>query len=149
MPPLLHHAVVRVALAAGFLLRHGLGADVGGGRSAEGAEPQGGVLPRVAASVVLGTDHDLLAIANPLPVVTLDNFASLCNQEMVDLETPDHDDFQILRSMIVEHFDATKSAVARFILNDWDNQWQHFIKVFPRDYKKVLQAQKQTATANK
>ncbi len=77
------------------------------------------------------------------------NFVSLCNQEMVDLETPDHEDFQILKSMITEHFDATKSAVARFILNDWDNQWQHFIKVFPRDYKKVLQAQKQIATANK
>ena len=77
------------------------------------------------------------------------NFASLCNQEMVDLETPDQEDFQILRSMITEHFDATGSAVARFILNDWDNQLQHFIKVFPRDYKKVLQAQNQTVTANK
>ena len=77
------------------------------------------------------------------------NFASLCNQEMVDLETPDLEDFHILRSMITEHFDATGSAVARFILNDWDNQLQHFIKVFPRDYKKVLQAQNQTVTANK
>ncbi len=76
-------------------------------------------------------------------------FNSLCNQEMVDLETPGQEDFHMLRAMITEHFEATRSAVANFVLNDWENQLQHFIKVFPRDYKKVLQEQKQAVTSNK
>jgi glutamate synthase (NADPH/NADH) large chain len=28
--------------------------------------------------------------------------------------------------------------VAKFLLDDFDNQQKHFVKVFPRDYKKVL-----------
>ena len=37
------------------------------------------------------------------------------------------------------HLQKTQSAVAKFILADFDNQLNYFIKVFPRDYKKALQ----------
>jgi glutamate synthase domain-containing protein 3 len=30
--------------------------------------------------------------------------------------------------------------VASFILEDWENQLKHFIKVFPQEYKKVLRS---------
>ena len=33
-------------------------------------------------------------------------------------------------------------AVAKFVLDDWDNQVQHFVKVFPRDYKQALKERK-------
>jgi len=66
-------------------------------------------------------------------------FADNCNKEMVDLDTCDLNDKNELFSMIRKHFEYTGSTVAKFILEDLDNQLQHFVKVFPRDYKKVLQ----------
>jgi glutamate synthase (NADPH/NADH) large chain len=67
------------------------------------------------------------------------SFKENCNQEMVDLETPDVQDLATIEILLKEHVTYTKSAVADFLLNDLENQKQHFIKVFPRDYKKALQ----------
>ncbi|MDB5192188.1 MAG: gltB, partial [Segetibacter sp.] len=68
-------------------------------------------------------------------------FPSLCNTEMVDLDPLDQTDAAELRQMIEAHYNNTKSTVASFVLNDFDNQLKNFIKVFPRDYKKVLAQQ--------
>ena len=73
------------------------------------------------------------------------HFESLCNQEMVDLDPLDASDTSLLKNMLTAHFEKTGSAVAKFILADLDNQVKHFIKVFPRDYKKVLATKKATA----
>jgi len=43
--------------------------------------------------------------------------------------------------MISRHYEYTGSSVARFILDDWENQLPHFVKVFPQEYKRVLQQQ--------
>jgi len=69
-------------------------------------------------------------------------FASLCNKEMVDLDPVDNSDVAELKSMIESHFNYTGSTVAKFVLNDFDNQLKNFIKVFPSEYKKVLQSKK-------
>jgi Glutamate synthase domain 2 len=66
-------------------------------------------------------------------------FASHCNQEMVDLDPLDADDAQVLNDMITKHYAYTGSTVARFVLDDFENQLKNFVKVFPRDYKKALQ----------
>ncbi len=42
--------------------------------------------------------------------------------------------------MIVAHVDATDSAVGQRILADWDGALKNFVKVMPRDFKKVLVA---------
>jgi glutamate synthase (NADPH/NADH) large chain len=42
--------------------------------------------------------------------------------------------------MIVAHVDATDSAVGQRILADWNGALKHFVKVMPRDFKRVLQA---------
>jgi len=68
-------------------------------------------------------------------------FSTNCNTEMVDLESPDAADAEELKQMLMEHYAYTNSTVAKFVLDDFDNQLQHFVKVFPRDYKKVLQEQ--------
>jgi glutamate synthase (NADPH/NADH) large chain len=65
-------------------------------------------------------------------------FSTLCNKEMVDLDPVGTDDVNELRKMISDHLKHTSSTVAKFILDDFDNQLKNFIKVFPRDYKKVL-----------
>ncbi len=65
-------------------------------------------------------------------------FSSLCNPEMVDLDPLDENDAFELKQLLQEHFNYTESSVAKFVLNDFDNQLKNFVKVFPKDYKKVL-----------
>ena len=67
------------------------------------------------------------------------DFDSLCNKEMVDLDPISPEDIAILKTLMQAHLQKTESAVAKFILADFDNQLKYFIKVFPRDYKKALQ----------
>jgi len=62
------------------------------------------------------------------------------NGEMVDLDAFDDADAQWLHDMIAAHVDATDSAVGQRILSDWDAQLANFVKVMPRDYKRVLKA---------
>ena len=42
--------------------------------------------------------------------------------------------------MIQAHVDATDSAVGQRILADWENELKNFVKVMPRDFKRVLEA---------
>jgi glutamate synthase (NADPH/NADH) large chain len=64
---------------------------------------------------------------------------------MVDLDPVGNDDVDELKTMIENHFKNTKSTVAKFILDDFENQLKNFVKVFPRDYKKVLLTKKGAA----
>ena len=68
------------------------------------------------------------------------NFYSLCNREMVDLDEVNEDDAKELKWMIKQHLQYTQSTVAGFIINDFENQLKNFLKVFPKDYKRVLAA---------
>lgn len=72
-------------------------------------------------------------------------FADNCNREMVDLDPVENEDVQELQNLLLQHFNYTGSTVAKFILDDFDNQLKNFIKVFPIDYKKVLQQKKENA----
>ncbi|MBU3743472.1 MAG: glutamate synthase subunit alpha, partial [Sediminibacterium sp.] len=76
-----------------------------------------------------------------------DQFAGVCNTEMVDLDPVGETDISVLQELLAKHHQYTGSTVAGFILQDLANQVRHFVKVFPRDYKKVLQqvSSKQTA----
>ncbi|NOP97625.1 MULTISPECIES: glutamate synthase large subunit [Mycolicibacterium] len=62
------------------------------------------------------------------------------NTEMVELEALDASDSAWLREFVAAHVDATDSAVGQRILSDWDDNLKHFVKVMPRDYKRVLTA---------
>ncbi len=66
-------------------------------------------------------------------------FAGNCNTEMVDLDPVSQEDIAELQDMIQRHYAYTGSSVAKFVLDDFDNQLKSFVKVFPKDYKKVLQ----------
>jgi glutamate synthase (NADPH/NADH) large chain len=77
------------------------------------------------------------------------DFDSLCNKEMVDLDPISPVDISILKTLMQAHLQKTESAVAKFILADFDNQLKYFIKVFPRDYKKALQQKNAKAEAVK
>jgi glutamate synthase (NADPH/NADH) large chain len=66
------------------------------------------------------------------------SFSTLCNKEMVDLDAVTEEDYSELKEMIYNHLKYTNSTVARFVLDDFENQLKNFIKVFPKDYKKAL-----------
>ncbi len=70
-------------------------------------------------------------------------FESQCNKEMVDLESVvNPDDIDELRDLIRKHFKYTGSANAKRVLGNWDQLLSKFVKVYPRDYRRVVDAQK-------
>jgi glutamate synthase (NADPH/NADH) large chain len=77
----------------------------------------------------------------------LGQFSENCNMEMVDLDPIGDDDMETLKSLLSEHVATTGSTVAKFLLSDLDNQKSQFIKVYPRDYKKVMEMKKAGKTA--
>jgi glutamate synthase (NADPH/NADH) large chain len=68
-------------------------------------------------------------------------FPLQCNLEMVDLDPVSESDKDELFTMISDHCKLTQSTVAKFVIEDFENQLKNFVKVFPKDYKKVLQKQ--------
>ena len=71
-------------------------------------------------------------------------FATNCNQEMVDLESIAGDrEADELRSLLEEHVRWTGSDVAAALIAEWDESVSRFVRVIPRDYKRVL-AEQQT-----
>ena len=70
-----------------------------------------------------------------------DDFAICCNQAMVDLDLIDsEEDVETVQTLVNNHYIYTQSTVAKVILDDWDNQMKKFVKVMPKDYKRVLNA---------
>ncbi|HVL32665.1 MAG TPA: glutamate synthase large subunit [Actinomycetota bacterium] len=67
-------------------------------------------------------------------------FPSNLNTDMVDLEPLDDEDLRWLEDTIGKHYAATQSAVAYRILADWYKAAESFLKVMPKDYKRVLEA---------
>jgi glutamate synthase (NADPH) large chain len=66
-------------------------------------------------------------------------FEQRCNLELVDLERVVESDDEDLRSLISEHAARTGSLVARKLLATWERERERFIKVMPRDYRRVLE----------
>ncbi|MFN2138855.1 MAG: glutamate synthase large subunit, partial [Candidatus Promineifilaceae bacterium] len=68
------------------------------------------------------------------------DFHTRCNLQMVDLEpVKDEQDIRELNDMIWQHAFHTGSKVAWHILNNWDETRRHFVKVFPKDYRRMLE----------
>jgi glutamate synthase (NADPH/NADH) large chain len=67
-------------------------------------------------------------------------FPALVNDEMVDLDPLDDLDTSWLVTAIFRHQSETGSEVAGRILSDWQYTVGQFVKVMPRDYKRVLAA---------
>ncbi|KAL7254285.1 hypothetical protein ACSBR1_008647 [Camellia fascicularis] len=67
-----------------------------------------------------------------------------CNHELVDLDRVEEgEDIMTLRMMIQQHQRHTNSQLAKEVLADFDNLLPKFVKVFPRDYKRILARKKE------
>ena len=68
------------------------------------------------------------------------DFARLCNREMVDLETlDDPEEIREVQGLIQNHVHYTGSTVGQTVLDNWEQTLPQFVRVMPRDYKRVLQ----------
>jgi len=68
------------------------------------------------------------------------DFRRRCNLDVVELERMDESEALEVKSMIQQHADYTGSECARNVLGGWDELMQRFVKVMPKDYKRMLQA---------
>jgi glutamate synthase (ferredoxin) len=71
------------------------------------------------------------------------DFKTRCNMQMVALEKfEDADEAERIRQIIQRHADYTKSQRASKVLALWEKYSSQFVKVMPKDYKRVLQSLK-------
>tara|TARA_B100001123_G_scaffold444565_1_gene593763 strand:- start:3144 stop:7715 length:4572 start_codon:yes stop_codon:yes gene_type:complete len=71
----------------------------------------------------------------------LGDFKARCNLEMVDLENLTDDDVTLVQRLITQHVEFTGSVRGGDILEHWQTNVDTFVKVMPRDYKRVLAAE--------
>ena len=76
------------------------------------------------------------------------DFPKRCNPAMVGLEKlEDPEEIQEVRAMIQRHAEYTASERARNILKLWDEMAPKFVKVMPKDYKRVIEATRRVKEA--
>ena len=86
------------------------------------------------------------------------NFQNKCNLSMVEIQNLSSDnemkenifnkysfldsDYIRVREMLTRHSNYTNSAVARFILDNFEEEVKNFIKVIPIDFKRAIETKK-------
>ncbi|GMG69140.1 MAG: glutamate synthase large subunit [Tetragenococcus halophilus] len=69
------------------------------------------------------------------------NFYDKCNHEMVELFALDESgDDSVLKELLEKHLMFTDSLKAAEILDQWEQEKQHFVKVYPVQYHKMMDA---------
>ncbi len=71
------------------------------------------------------------------------DFATRCNTQMVALEALEGEEIDDLRELIQRHADYTQSQKAALVLANWSEMLPKFVKVMPKDYKRMLQCIKE------
>lgn len=61
------------------------------------------------------------------------------NREMVELEDLNNEDKILISDLVREHFEHTGSPLAEYFMSDTENNFNYFVKIYPRDYKKVVE----------
>jgi glutamate synthase (NADPH/NADH) large chain len=95
--------------------------------------------------VILGpVGRNLAAGMSGGTAYVLDLHETRLNSEMVDRETLDPEDIELVRHLVGRHVETTDSAVGKALLDAWlsdpDATAARFAKIMPRDYKAVLTA---------
>jgi glutamate synthase (NADPH/NADH) large chain len=90
------------------------------------------VLGPVGRNFAAGMSGGIAYLLDPRP--------GAVNTEMVDTDPLDTEDADFLRDLLGRHLAETGSAVAAGLLADWEASARRFVKVMPKDYKRVLAA---------
>lgn len=69
----------------------------------------------------------------------VDQFKQLCNQQLIEIETVSQQaDMLELKGLIENHFRYTESVKAGLVLENWKEFSAKFVKVIPKDYKRMI-----------
>ena len=68
------------------------------------------------------------------------SFPCRCNQQMVGLEKMEGEEIEEIRQLIARHAQYTGSKRAAQVLAQWEAMAPKFVKVMPKDYKRVIAA---------
>jgi glutamate synthase domain-containing protein 3 len=68
-----------------------------------------------------------------------------CNMAGVDLESVPEEDARLLWQLISKHVEATSSPRGTWILENWEAMLPKFIRVFPKEYRRVLSSKVEPA----
>jgi len=92
------------------------------------------ILGKTGRNFAAGMSGGIAWVYNP------DNtFAENCNTEMVDLDPLSIKDEEHIITLLRKHINLTGSKLAQQLLNNWKEVSGQFVKVYPREYKKVLE----------
>ena len=93
------------------------------------------VLGRTGRNFAAGMSGGIAFVHDPEALL-----ARRCNPEMVDLEALDDEDRRAVTALVERHLELTGSRVARRLLERGPGAMAEFVKVMPRDYRRVLEA---------
>ena len=97
------------------------------------------VLGRTGRNFAAGMSGGIAYVLDEEPVDGV-WFSQRANLEMVELGTlEDAEECVEVREMIQRHYAYTNSEVARKVLSNWDEYVTKFVKVLPKDYKRMQQ----------
>jgi glutamate synthase (NADPH/NADH) large chain len=92
------------------------------------------ILGKTGRNFAAGMSGGLAWVFNP------DNsFAENCNTEMVDLDPLSLEDEEQILALLRKHIGLTGSKLAQQILTNWNEASTQFVKVYPKEYKRVLE----------
>ena len=101
------------------------------------------VLGRTGRNFAAGMSGGLAWVYDPAG-----QFPAACNPDMVFLEPLAAADEAEIQALLREHVALTGSHLADFLLDNWEEEAGRFVKVFPREYKRVLEAAVAVAAQN-
>ncbi|RYE18762.1 MAG: glutamate synthase subunit alpha, partial [Sphingobacteriales bacterium] len=92
------------------------------------------ILGKTGRNFAAGMSGGIAWVYNP------DNtFAENCNTEMVDLDPLSIKDEEEILTLLRKHVQLTGSKVAQGLADNWKEVSTQFVKVYPREYKKVIE----------
>ena len=110
------------------------------------------ILGRTGQNFAAGMSGGVAYIYDPKKI-----FKNYCNLSMVELHKVEKENIEnntplhlnladeiILKTLIENHCQYTKSNIAKKILNQWDVEIENFVKVMPIEYKRALNEMKET-----
>ena len=97
-------------------------------------------------AVILGkTGRNVAAGMSGGIAYLLDHDESRINLELVEIEKLAEDEVLWLGDVLTTHVALTGSRVAADLLDDWDIAVDRFVRIMPRDYKRVLELRAEAA----
>lgn len=63
----------------------------------------------------------------------------LCNQQLVNIEKINEEESVFLREQMERHLKYTGSARAKMLLSNWDQTLRQFVRIIPREYKRIIE----------